>query len=709
MTPLKYPKLFEPIRLGNTLLRNRLFAAPTGCLDLDQSGFPTPSAVAYYERKAIGGAAAVTIGDCIVDTKTGQITAYQVNIDKPGALPHLASMATAISRHGAVASVELQHGGMFSHLVYEQGKPLLGPVDMLLPDEHAINNDGHETVAAADGFRTIHAMTEEQLLKLVGSFGKAAGFAKQCGFGMVMIHAAHGWGLAQFLSPHLNTRTDRWGGSFDNRMRLTLAVVDSVRRYVGPGFPIEIRISGAECTDTGYDIDEGVRIAKALDGRVDLIHVSAGHHESPYASTVTFPSMFSPDGSNVKYAAEVKKHVKTPVATVGALTDPALMEEIIASGRADVVQIGRGLLADPDLPMKARMAADDDIDHCLRCYACLASRTRTRRTACAINPETGHEVESFYFIPVNKKKKVLVAGGGAAGMQAALTAARRGHDVVLLEKNDALGGVLSCEKNVPFKARLDEYLRRQARRVYEAGVDVRLGAAASVEAVTDEAPDVIIAALGARAVRPDIPGITGANVRMAQDVYLSPDLAGPRVVILGGGLVGTELAVFLTGLGRNVTILELLPTLNDGGNMVHFNALRIEIERLGIALALGTAVTAIDAEGVTGERATIRTLYPADTVVVAAGQRPLWEEADALRGCAPEFHQLGDCPRAQEPSAGHNRSLQRRPPSWPALKWCLAVKYVKGGGALCSAALLLRPVFRVPSVHQPETVARQAV
>jgi 2,4-dienoyl-CoA reductase-like NADH-dependent reductase (Old Yellow Enzyme family)/NADPH-dependent 2,4-dienoyl-CoA reductase/sulfur reductase-like enzyme len=643
MNKFKYPNLFTPIRLGNTHFMNRLFAAPTGCLDLSHGGIPTPSAVAYYERKALGGAAAVTIGDCIVDTKTGQITAYQVCIDNPLALPQLSSMAGAISRHGAVASVELQHGGMYSHLVYEQGRPLLGPVDRLIPDEHAVNNDGHETAAAADGFRQIRAMTEEEILKLAEAFGKAAGFAKQCGFGMVMIHAAHGWGLAQFLSPHLNTRKDRWGGSFENRMRLPLAAVQSVRRYVGPGFPIEVRISGAECTETGYDIEEGVKIAKALDGHVDLIHVSAGHHESLHATAITHPSMFLPDGCNVKYAAEVKKHVKTPVATVGALTDPALMEEIVASGRADVVQIARGLLADPDLPMKARMGLDDDIDTCMRCYACLSNSTRTRRRACAINPEIGHEKESLNVIRLDKKKRVLIAGGGAAGMQAALTAARNGHEVILCEKNSELGGVLNCEKNVPFKARLGEYLKRQAARVYAAGVDVRLGAPVTEDVARGAAPDVVIAALGARPVRPDIPGINGANVQCAEDVYLNPGLAGGRVLILGGGLVGTELAVFLAGMGRDVTILELLPALNDGGNMVHFNALRIEIERLGIALALGTAAEEIGSTGVAGRNAEGRTFYAADTVIVAVGRKPLWDEADALRFCAPEFHQIGDC------------------------------------------------------------------
>ena len=339
----QYMHLFAPITLGNTLFRNRIFASPTGCLSVDDFGAPTPEGIAYYERKAIGGAAAVTIGDCIVDSRTGHITAYQLLMDSKRGIPALASMADAIARHGAVASVELQHGGMYSHLSYEEGEQLLGPVDIAIPDEHKINNDGHTERISPDGMRHIRAMTEDEIIALAEAFGRAAGLAKQCGFGMVMVHAGHGWGLSQFLSPELNTRKDRWGGSFENRMRFPLAVIECVRKAVGPSFPIEVRINGSECTDTGYDIDEGVRIAKALDGKVDLIHVSAGIHESVHATTIMIPSMFLEDGCNVKYAAEIKKHVKTPVATVGALVDPAYMEYLLASGKADVVEVARGL------------------------------------------------------------------------------------------------------------------------------------------------------------------------------------------------------------------------------------------------------------------------------------------------------------------------------------------------------------------------------
>ena len=641
----KYPHLFEPIKIGNTVFRNRIFASPTGCQYLDYGNVPSAQGAAFYERKALGGAAAVTIGESIVDSKTGQAHAYQILLDNPQALPPLTSAATAISRHGAVASIQLQHCGIYSHYVYEQGGQLLGPVDTAIPDVHTTNNDGHEVALSPDGLRHVRGMTEEEIEYLISRYAKAAAFVKQCGFGMVMIHAGHGWGLAQFISKTLNTRKDQWGGeALENRMRLPLAVIEAVRRAVGPGFPIEVRISGAECTETGYDIDEGIAIAKMLDGKCDIIHVSAGHHESSYATTITHPSMFMEDGCNVKYAAEIKKHVKTPVATVGALVDPAHMEEIIASGQADIVNLGREFLADPDFPIKAMLGRDDDIDRCMRCCACFAHSTLTRRRACAINPATGHELEEQYETKPKTLKKVLVAGGGVAGMEAALTAARRGHSVILCEASDSLGGTLRCETLVPFKKRLSEYLARQARRVAEAGVEIRLNTRVTKELADEIKPDAIIAALGAVPVVPTfIKGWDNPNVFGAEYVYLHPDEAGKKIVVLGGGLVGTELAIFLSGLGRDVTIMEMMPTLNDGGNMVHANGLRAQIAEKDIRLALSTRAKEIRPDGILAQDEEGEKFFPADTVIYAIGQRPLTDDALALRFSAPEFSAVGDC------------------------------------------------------------------
>jgi NADPH-dependent 2,4-dienoyl-CoA reductase/sulfur reductase-like enzyme len=459
----------------------------------------------------------------------------------------------------------------------------------------------------------------------------------------VTIHGGHGWLISQFMSSKVNCRSDKWGGSLENRMRFPIAVADAVRRKVGSGFPIEIRISGSEVTANGYDLDEGIAIAKLLDGHVDLIHVSAGHHEDPEVFTVTHPSIFSEDSCNLQFAAAIKQHVRTPVASVGAHCNPELLEEIIASGQADVIEMARALMADPDLPKKARMGRLEDIRPCLRCLTCFSNLVNNSQIYCAVNPTIGRELEHKYTPPALEKKKVLVVGGGIGGMQAALTTAQRGHTVILCEKNDRLGGVLICEENVPFKKKIKDYLAYLIRQVERAPIDVRLNTPVTAEVARELTPDVIIAALGARAVIPPIPGIAGENTISAEEAYRRPDAIGDRVIVLGGGLVGVELALFLADKGRDVTIVEMLPELNHGGNFLHQFALDVELKKKRVKLALSTAAVKITEEGIIGENAEGQIFFPADTVIFAIGQSPLRDEVDALRFCAPEFYAIGDC------------------------------------------------------------------
>ena len=632
MYECKYPHLFEPIALGNRLFRNRIFNSPTGTHYRTINGLPTEDAMAYYERKAAGGAATVSIGDTGVDSEISFHGANQIPMDDMvGGKSRMSKLAEAINRHGAVSVIEFVHGGSNSTGSYLAGNTVYGPV--------AASNTARGITTVAE------PMTEEIIQRTIDKFYLAAQTAKIWGYGMITIHGGHGWLLSQFMSPFINTRTDMWGGSFENNMRLPLAIVDAVRRAVGPGFPIEIRISGAECFDGGYDIGYGVEIAKALDGKVDLIHVTAGSHENDDTFTITHPSMFLEDGVNVKYAAEIKKHVKySKVATVGALSDPALMEEIIASGKADVVQMARGLICDPDIPVKARDGRDDEIRHCMRCFACFGSLLHRAHIVCAQNPEISNELEFTFARPKPALKKVLIAGGGVAGMQAAITCAREGHEVILCEKQDELGGVLRCEKNVPFKRLLEKYLDHQARLVQKEKIDVRLGTAVTEELAREISPDVIILALGAVSAAPPIPGIDGKNVVDVIDCYREPEKTGERVVILGGGLSGTELAIYLAKhFGRKCTVMEMEPELNNGGNRIHGLALAVEIKHNGIDILTGTKCVQITGEGAIGESNGETKLYPADTVVTALGMQPLVSEAAKLSRCAPGFCLIGDC------------------------------------------------------------------
>ena len=623
---VRYPNLFKPIILRGAYFRNRIFAAPTGYMSQDGHGVPPPEAAAYYERKAKGGAASVAVGECNVDSELGAGSIFTMRLDNPFIRDSLCRITDAVRRHGAVCTVELQHSGNCANRSEEPRGIAYGPV------------------AGVTYGRPVFEMTEDIIWRTIDKYAKGAAFAKACGFGMILLHGGHGWLISQFLSAKLNTRRDKWGGpDIENRSRLAIEILKAIRKSVGPEFPIEMRISGSECYDGGYGIEEGIAFAKQVENYVDLLHVSAGSHEVDEVFTVTHPSMFLPDGCNVKYAAEIKKHVKCPVATVGALSDPGLMEEIIASEKADIVEIARGLIADPDIPRKIRTGRENEINHCMRCLHCFSNLINTGQFYCAINPETSREAEMKLAIPPAEKKKVLIAGGGIAGMQAALTCAERGHEVILCEKSDALGGSLRCEENVQFKRKLADYIKRQAKKVADAGVVVRLNTAVTPEYVKTADVDVLIAALGARPKKPAIPGIDGANVLGAEEAYINPEETGKSVVILGAGLVGVELAIYLASLGRDVTLVEMLDEISHGGNFLHVLALNVEIAKYGIKTCFNTRALEVTPEGVKCEGPGGITTIDADTVIYATGQRPLWEDIEGLSMAARDFYLIGDC------------------------------------------------------------------
>jgi 2,4-dienoyl-CoA reductase-like NADH-dependent reductase (Old Yellow Enzyme family)/thioredoxin reductase len=619
----KYSHLFEPIVLGDQVFRNRIFASPTGHQDLTLEGFTTPASWAYYERKARGGAASVTVGECVV-SEAAKGADWHIVMDNRLAYHSLRSLTDAVKRHGAVVSAELVHWGKYANCMPGNPRPAYGPVECEVRGKH------------------VQAFTDEMIEAVVEQFANAAAFAKQCGFTMVMIHGAHGWLIPQFMSPYTNTRTDKWGGSFENRMRLPLAICDAMRKRVGKGFPIEFRMSGSEAMEMGYDIDYGVKIARALDGHVDLIQVSAGHHMEDDAFSIMCPSMFRDDDCNVKFAAEIKKYIRTPVATVGAINDPVRMEEILASGQADIIELGRAILCDPDLPDKIREGREDEIRRCMRCMSCFSSLIRNGQYWCAINPTAGRELEYKYELPRAKAKKVLVVGGGIGGMQATLTCAERGHEVILCEKGDRLGGSLLCEENVPFKNHMTEYLQFQERNVTKnPNVELRLNTEVTQELARSMNVDAIICSIGAMPIVPEIPGIEKAH--SVEEVLADINKADKKVVIIGAGLAGCELGVYLAMNGRDVEIVEMTDHISDGGNFLHAQSMGTFLRKHEINISFNTKAvevtnTRLVCEGPDGTRT-----FEADTVVYAVGQTPLREQAFALSSCARQFYQIGDC------------------------------------------------------------------
>lgn len=627
MSVLQFPHLFEPLIIRNTVFRNRIFASPQGSSYLDVDELPTPEVTVYYERKAIGGAATACMGVRCVDPVCGRNWGDNlVKLRSARGISWFRYYTNAISRHGAVPSVELQHSGAYSQQSAAAGNQIYGPVEGVYDGIHVL------------------PMSEEQIEATIKAYIEHAKWAKRCGFGMVTIHGGHGWLLNEFMNPFENTRTDKWGGSAENRARIVREICDGIHKQV-PGLVVELRISGGEGTDDGYGVETGIEIAKSIDGYPDIIHVSVGHATFDEAFTVMCPSMFLPDGVNVKYAAAIKPHIKQSlVSTVGALSDPELMEEIIASGKADIVNVARGLVADPDLPIKARTGRAYDVDKCLRCSYCFSHLMGTGQYGCAINPEIGREHEYMTEpLKVAHSKKVLVLGGGIAGMQAALTASKRGHDVTLVEKSDRLGGVLLCEENVPFKIHLHEYIENQIRRVGEAGIKVLLNTSLAPEQAEEMKPDVIIAAIGSDPVKPPIPGIDGDNVIFAQYAYTHPEELDGRTVILGGGLVGLELGIYLKNMGKDVCVIEMADKLNCGDNSVHEMGVLAEIKRNGLETHTSTRAVKIDNAGVTCNYSGAEVFFHADHVVVAAGMRARQKDAAAFAQAAPLFYQVGDC------------------------------------------------------------------
>lgn len=625
-----YPHLFQPLRIGNIRLKNRIIAAPTSPSMITTEGHFTPEMIAYLEEKAKGGAAVVTYGEAIVHSATGKSHNKQLQLDSFGVKQGMAQAARAIHNAGAYANIQLSHGGMYGGLASvggDQDRPEIayGPSRITMPAGE------------------VQEMSKELILEIVESYKKGAKLCKDCGFDMVQFHAAHGWLFSQFLSPVFNQRTDEFGGSLENRARFMLMALDAVREGVGPAFPIEIRLSGDDLTDKGLNMEECIQVAQMVDDKVDLINVSCGNHEDPDMFCRTHPSAFYKRGVNVYLAAAVREKVKTPVACVGSLNDPAQMEEILATGQADAVEIGRAILADPYIPKKAWNGCAEDITPCLRCYECFGETSKSETVKCTVNPTMGQQLPAKYGVkPPERLKRVLIAGGGPAGMQAAITLAERGHDVTLVEKAEKLGGNLHPASAPYFKEDILKFCHVLEARVKKAGVKVILNTEVTPEYVKEFAPDVLFAAIGANELRPPIKGMDLPHVIMAIDAELNLEKLGKRVAIMGGGLVGSEAAVSFHHEGKECSIIEMKSAVAEDVNSFYRGGLMPEIEKAA-TVYVNTKVKEIVPEGVLCERDGETFVVEADSVVCALGFRSPYDTVDALCDCVDEYYIVGDC------------------------------------------------------------------
>ncbi len=622
-----YPKLFSPLHVGNLILKNRIETGPMSIVELDPKGGYTEQAIAFYEGLAAGGAALVTLGESIIASDNGMTHLQQIRFDNPDVPFSLQRIADAVHAHNACISIEISHGGAMADSVYNGGVQTMGPSGYT--DEW-----GDE----------IREMTPDDMEQVADAFADAVEICRDCTFDMAMIHCGHGWLLHQFLSPLHNHRTDRFGGSLENRARFPLMVLERIRARVGRTIALDMRISGSEFLPGGLDIDEVAAFCRMAEPYVDLINVSAG---APWTTRMAIP-VFEPRGINAPLATAVKQAVSVPVTAVGGFTDPELMERLLDEGACDGFVLGRSILADPELPTKARTGRTQEIHQCLRCFVCNNAQYHDRGKVlrCAINPTAGREF-TMRTVPSSPKRKIIVAGGGCGGMEAAITAAKRGHDVTLYEKSDSLGGWLNMERHLPFKQDLYHYARTLEYECSLYGVKTVLNTPVTRELLTREQPDTVICAIGSEPIIPPIPGVDGPNVVLATTLFDSGFALGRRIVVVGGGLVGCETALHLGQRGHAVTVLEMREAAAADATADHRRYLMPLLEQ-NAAVRCGMTVTAITGSGVSARAADgTEHVFPADSIVIAAGLRARTDEAETLRSDDYDFVRIGDCVRAR--------------------------------------------------------------
>ena len=645
----KYKNLFSPLQVGNVTLKNRIALAPMSfTVQNFDRGYPQ-ECIQYIERVAKGGCGLIIMGETVCG-EGGKSHVDMIMLDEPGIERSLFRMAEVCHRYGAAISVEISHGGAFSPREFNNGQAPMAP-------SKYSNAPGFSRGNGED----VRPMTRDDMVKVADQFAQAVKRVKDNGFDMAQIHFGHGWLIHEFLSPLFNNRTDEYGGSLENRMRFPMEILQRIREVVGWDFPLDIRISGTEvCHDAlkdGLSTADVIEICKAASKYVNMISISCGGIHHFHTVQRMSPSVYLPRGMNVYLAAEVRSALRAaginiPVSTVGALAQPEMMDEIVASGQADICNMARALIADPELPKKAKAGRDDEILHCIRCSACLShiARNPERLARCTINPVVGHENEPDVdcYVPARKSKKLVIVGSGPAGLEAAITASRRGHQVTILEKKDHLGGQLDFADYVPFKEDIKIYRDKRIALVEkDPNITVMLNAEATPELVAEMNPDACFAAIGAVHKELNIPGMEKNNIIYADELHAQEDKLGKKIAVIGGGLTGSETAVYLADQGRDVAIIGRRNEFAFDASMPHKTATQYQIATKTESYA-NTAVVEITEQGICcREKETGKEFFvEADTVIVAVGMKPLTWEAVKFEGDISEFRFIGDCSKA---------------------------------------------------------------
>ena len=686
-----YENLLSPGRIGTLELRNRIVMAPMGSNFAEADGHCGERIQAFYEARAAGGAGMLTMGVCAIAYPAGTAEPYQVGVSNDAFIPGLAKLAERVHKHGAKIAMQLQHAGKTAVRDLAEGRELWVPsmppalkTDMfaaLTRDELA--NFVSSSKAREAGGVKIRVMDKADIAQMVEWFAAAALRAKTAGFDGVEIHAGHSYIIAGFLSPYYNKRDDDYGGPLENRARLLLEVIAAVRARVGANYPVWLRLDAEELhTPGGITLEDAIATAKLAEAAgADAVSVSA------YA-TITSGAVFTEaplahkKAAFLAWAAEIKQAIGIPVIAVGRL-EPEVADNAIAGGHCDFVAMARKLLADPELPNKLIAGRPRDVRPCIYCYACVSQIFINQRVKCAVNPLTGHESE-IAIVPADKPRHVVVVGGGPAGMEAARVATLRGHRVTLLERSDRLGGTLFfAALAYPENGQLLDYLVRQVRSL---PIDIRYNTVATPELLREMRADVVIVGTGAERNAPDIPGAdqdhvwSGDELRRLMTGDRADEIAkrklslaqrtlmkagslvgvtdskealqnlsrvwmplGKKVAIVGGGLVGLELAEFLVDRGREVTLLEAGPSFGAELAIVRRWRVLHDLREHGVELLAHAKVTSIERKRVVYDCGEERGLTVAmDSVVLAVGARPDHRLAKSLEAAGIPVLSVGD-------------------------------------------------------------------
>ena len=624
-----YEHLFSPIQIGTTTVKNRVFMPPIST-NLADKGYVTDELVEHYAARAKGG-----VGLIITEVTTVEPTYIylpgDMSICDDSYIPGWKKLTDAVHKYGAKILPQLFHPAYMAF-------PIPGTPQLIAP-----SNVGPYYAKEAP-----RAVTIEELKVIIRQFGEAAFRVKQAGGDGVEIHAAHAHGLlGGFLSPLYNKRTDAYGGDIHGRLRLTLEVIEEVRKMCGKDFIIDVRISGDEYTDGGQNLNDAIYVAKQLEkAGVDFIHVSGG---TTIMRGSSIPAPGTPMGSHSKVGEEIKKQVSIPVATVGRITEPWFAEELIANGKADICMIGRANLCDPEFVQKACEGREDEIRPCIGCLRCLNGIMFGKRVACTVNPSL--ELENEDNIPAaQEKKQVLVIGGGPAGMEAAFVAKKRGHEVVLCEKSDSLGGLVKLAAVPIAKQELTKVIQYMERKLTREGVEIRLNCEVTEEMLKNEfAGYEVIAGTGADPIV--VNAFTAfKHCVTADDILAGKAFAGRKVVVIGGGSVGCETADYLAPLvndlfprNREIILLEMADGIMLQESGPGRSLLTQRMMKKGIQIHCKAKVEKVEAEKIYyTENGEEHCISDADTLVLAMGYRPDSKLEETLKKANVSYHLIGD-------------------------------------------------------------------